>query len=178
MVNTEIRLIVFFAAKDGESSIQSAKTRPGADCGSDYEHLTVKFRLKLKKVGKITISFSSVQFSCSVMFNYLQPHRLQHTRLPCPSPTPGTCSNSSIESVMPSSHLILCFPLLLLPPIPPSIRVFSNESTLTMRWPKMYNLGFEDAEKPEIKLPTFTESWRKQPFFSCPQSFPYQSLFQ
>ena len=42
----------------------------------------------------------------------------------------------SIESVMPSSHLILCHPLLLLPPIPPSIRVFSNESTLRMRWPK------------------------------------------
>ena len=42
----------------------------------------------------------------------------------------------SIESVMPSSHLILCRPLLLLPPIPPSIRVFSNESTLRMRWPK------------------------------------------
>ena len=37
---------------------------------------------------------TSVQFSCSVMFNYLQPHRLQHARLPCPSPTPGTCSNS------------------------------------------------------------------------------------
>ena len=43
---------------------------------------------------------------------------------------------TSIESVMPSSHLILCRPLLLLPPIPPSIRVFSNESTLHMRWPK------------------------------------------
>ena len=43
---------------------------------------------------------------------------------------------TSIESVMPSSHLILCRPLLLLPPIPPSIRVFSNESTLGMRWPK------------------------------------------
>ena len=43
---------------------------------------------------------------------------------------------TSIESVMPSSHLILCRPLLLLPPIPPSIRVFSNESTLRMRWPK------------------------------------------
>ena len=44
----------------------------------------------------------------------------------------------SIESVMPSSHLILCRPLLLLPPIPPSIRVFSNESTLRMRWPKYW----------------------------------------
>ena len=49
---------------------------------------------------------------------------------------------TSIESVMPSSHLILCRPLLLLPPIPPSIRVFSNESTLHMRWPKYWGFSF------------------------------------
>ena len=49
---------------------------------------------------------------------------------------------TSIESVMPSSHLILCHPLLLLPPIPPSIRVFSNESTLLMRWPKYWSFSF------------------------------------
>ena len=48
---------------------------------------------------------------------------------------------TSIESVMPSSHLILCRPLLLLPPIPPSIRVFSNESTLHMRWPKYWSFS-------------------------------------
>src|SRR5574340_78903 len=49
---------------------------------------------------------------------------------------------TSIESVMPSSHLILCCPLLLLPPIPPSIRVFSNESTLVIRWPKYWRFSF------------------------------------
>ena len=48
----------------------------------------------------------------------------------------------SVKSVMPSSHLILCCPLLLLPPIPPSIRVFSNESTLRMRWPKYWSFSF------------------------------------
>ena len=48
----------------------------------------------------------------------------------------------SIESVIPSSHLILCHPLLLLPPMPPSIRVFSNESTVRMRWPKYWNFSF------------------------------------
>ena len=48
----------------------------------------------------------------------------------------------SIESVMPSSHLILCRPLLLLPPIPPSIRVFSNESVLQIRWPKYWSFSF------------------------------------
>ena len=57
MVNTEIRLIIFFAAKRWRSSIQSAKTRPGADCGTDHELLIAKFRLKLKKVGKTTRSF-------------------------------------------------------------------------------------------------------------------------
>ena len=56
MVNTNTRFIIFFAAKDGRS-IQSAKTRPGADCGSDHELLIGKFRLKLKKVGKTTRPF-------------------------------------------------------------------------------------------------------------------------
>ena len=56
MLNTEIRLIIFFAAKDRET-IQSAKTRPGADCGSDHEPLIAKFRLKLKKIGKTTRPF-------------------------------------------------------------------------------------------------------------------------
>ena len=56
----------------------------------------------------------------------------------------------SIESVMPSSHLILCRPLLLLPPIPPSIRVFSNESTLRMRWPKYWSFSFSIIPSKEI----------------------------
>ena len=57
MANTEVRLIIFFAANDGET-IQSAKTRPGADCCSDHELLTAKFRRKLKKVGKTTKLFT------------------------------------------------------------------------------------------------------------------------
>ena len=55
-----------------------------------------------------------------------------------------------LMSVMPSSHLILCFPLLLLPPIPPSIRVFSNESTLHMRWPKYWSFSFSIISSKEI----------------------------
>ena len=87
--------------------------------------------------------FSSVQLSRSVVSDSLRPHESQHARPPCPSPTPGVHSDStSIESVMPSCHLILCHPLLLLPPIPPSIRVFSNESTLRMRWPKYWSFSF------------------------------------
>ena len=70
------------------------------------------------------------------------PHRLQHARLPCP-PSPRVCSNSCpIESVMPSNHLILCHPLLFLPSIFPSIRVFSNESALRIRWPKYLSFSF------------------------------------
>ena len=57
MVNTKIRLIIFFAAKDGEALYKSAKTRSGADCGSDHELLIAKFRLKLKKVGITTMPF-------------------------------------------------------------------------------------------------------------------------
>ena len=57
MVNTKIRLIIFFAAKGGETLIQSAKTRPGADCSSDHELFIVKFKLKLRNVGKTTRPF-------------------------------------------------------------------------------------------------------------------------
>ena len=86
---------------------------------------------------------SSVQFSRSVVSNSLRPHESQQPRPPCPSPTPRVHSRlMSIESVRPSSHPILGRPLLLLPPIPPSIRVFSNESTLCMRWPKYWSFSF------------------------------------
>ena len=85
---------------------------------------------------------SSVQFSRSVVSDSLRPHELQHARPPCPSPTQSLLKIMSIESMMPSSHLILCRPLLLLLPIPPSSRVFSNESTLHMRWPKYWSFSF------------------------------------
>ena len=66
----------------------------------------------------------------------------------------------SIESVMPSSHLILCHPLLLLPPIPPSIRVFSNESTLCMRWSKYWSFSFSIIPSKEIPgLISFRMDW-------------------
>ena len=72
----------------------------------------------------------------------LLPHGLHHARPPCASPTPGAYSKlMSIELVMPSNHLILCRPLLQ-PSIFPSIRVFSNESALHMRWPKYWSFSF------------------------------------
>ena len=85
--------------------------------------------------------FSSVQFCRSVVSDSLQPHESQHARPPCPSPR-SSLKLMSLESVMASSHLILCRPLFLLPPIPPSIRVFSNESTLRLRWPKYWSFSF------------------------------------
>ena len=67
---------------------------------------------------------------------------------------------TSIESVMPSSHLILCCPLILLPPIPSSIRIFSNESTLHMRWPKYWSFSFSIIPSKEIpELFSFRMDW-------------------
>ena len=91
----------------------------------------------------------------------MRPHESQHTRPPCPSPTPGVHSDStSIESVMPSSHLIFCLSLLLLPPIPHRIRVFSNESTLHMRWPEYWSFSFSIIPTKEIPgLISFRMDW-------------------
>ena len=77
------------------------------------------------------------------MSNSLRTHGLQHARPPCPSRSPGVSSKiMSIESVMPSNHLILCHSLLLLPSVFPSIRVFSNESGVCIRWPKYWRFSF------------------------------------
>ena len=66
----------------------------------------------------------------------------------------------SIESVMPSSHLILCHPLILIPPIPPSIRVFSNKSTLRIRWPKYWSFSFSISPSNEHPgLISFRMDW-------------------
>ena len=93
------------------------------------------------------------------MSNSLQPHGLQQARLPCPSPTPGACSDSC-PSVMPSNHLILCHPLLLLPSIFPSIGVFSNESVLHIRWPKYWSFSFSISLSKEYSgLISFRIDW-------------------
>ena len=105
-------------------------------------------------------SFSSIHFSCSVVSDSLRPHEPQRARPPCPSPTPGVHKPMAIESVMPSNHLILCRPLLRLPPIFPSIRVFSNESTLRMRWPKYWSFSFSIYPSNEYSgLISFRMDW-------------------
>ena len=97
------------------------------------------WRTSLEKFKTIQYQY---QFSRSVVSDSLQPHEPQHTRSPCPSQLPESTKPMSIESVMPSNHLILCHPLLLLPPTPPSIRVFSNESALRIRWPQYWSFSF------------------------------------
>ena len=98
------------------------------------------------------LQFSSVQFSCSVVSDSLRALSITTSR--------SSLRLTSIESVRPSSHLILCHPLLLLPPIPPSIRVFSNESTLHMRWPKYWCFSFSIIPSKEIPgLISFRMDW-------------------
>ena len=89
---------------------------------------------------KFMVTKGDIQFSRSVVSNSLWPHGLQHARLPCLSLTPWRLLKlMSIKSVTPSKHLILYCPLFFLPSIFPSIRVFSNESALHIRWPKHWS---------------------------------------
>ena len=98
------------------------------------------------------------QFSYSVVSDSLRPHESQHARSPCPSGS--SLRLTSIESVMLSRHLILCRPLLNLPLIPPSIRVFSNESTLHKRWPKYWSFSFSISPSNEYSgLISFRMDW-------------------
>ena len=85
---------------------------------------------------------TSVQFSHSVLSDSLRHHEPQHTRPPCPSATPGVHSHSCPLSRWCHLTISSCHPLLLLPLIPPSIRVFSNESALHIRWPKYWSFSF------------------------------------
>ena len=98
-------------------------------------------------------------FSCSVMFNSLRPHGPQHTKLLCPPLSPGVCS-TSIESVMPSNHLILCCPLLFLLSMFPSITVPPSESALRIRRPKYWSCSFRFSPSSEHSgLISFRVDW-------------------
>ena len=104
--------------------------------------------------------FSSVHFSHSVMSDSLWPHRLQYARLPCPSPSPGTCSNLCLFSQWCHPTISSCRPFLLLPSIFPNIRVFSNESALHIRWPKDWSFSFNISPSNEYPgLISFRMDW-------------------
>ena len=112
-------------------------------------------KIKNKARGNI-VQFSSVAQSCSTLWDTMNcstPGLPVHHQLPPPKPM-------SIELVMPFNHLILCHPLLLLPPIPPRIRVFSNKSTLHMRWPKYWSFSFRVSPSNEHPgLISFRMDW-------------------
>ena len=100
--------------------------------------------------------WASVQFGCSVVSDSLRPHELQHARLH----SWGVLKLMSIKSVMPSHCLILCCPLLLPPSLFPSIRVFSSESVLCIRWPKYWSFSFSLSPSSEYsELISFRIDW-------------------
>ena len=104
-----------------------------------------------------SVQFSSVAQSCLTLL----PRRLQHARLPCPITNSWSLLKlMSIESVMPSTHLILCRPPLLLPSTFPNIRVFPSESVLRIRWPKYWNFSFSISPFSEYSgLISFRTGW-------------------
>ena len=104
-----------------------------------------------------SVRFSSVAQSCPTLCDPM--NRSMQASLSITN-SQGLLKLMSVESVMPSIHLILCCPLLLLPPIPPSIRVFSNESTLRMRWPKYWSFSFSLSPSNEYPgLISFRMDW-------------------
>ena len=123
---------------------------------SGHSKSAINILAYLLAVSSITI----VQYSRSVVSDPLLPHESQTPGLPVYHKLPEFTQTHAHESVMPSSHLILCRPLLLLPLIPPSNRVFSNESTLRMRWPKYWSFSFSISPSNEYPgLISFRMDW-------------------
>ena len=118
----------FFSLEGSGHCFRFPSNCPDLECGSWYLVIIPKSH--------------SVQFSCSVMSDSLRPHGLQHTRLPYPSPTPEACSNSCSLSHWCHPTISSCR-LLLLPSIFPSIKVFSSESDLRIRWAKVLELQLQ-----------------------------------
>ena len=106
-----------------------------------------------------SVQFSSVQLLSRVRL-FVTPWIAAHQASLSIINSRSSLKLMSIKSGMPSSHLILCYPLLLLPPIPPSIRIFSNESTLRTRWPKYWSFSFSIIPSREIPgLISFRMDW-------------------
>ena len=108
------------------------------------DHLIHSFALYVSPLveKKELKKLSSVQFSCSVVSNSLWPHGLQHERPPSITNSRNLLKLMSIELMMPSNLVILCCPLLFLPSIFPSIKFYSNESVLCIRWPRCWTFSF------------------------------------
>ena len=129
-----------------------------------YTHTEILFSHKNEEILPFVVTWMALKGFSSVQLL----SRVQLFATPwiaaCQASLSSTISRSSlkltsIKSVMPSSHLILCHPLLLLPPIPPSIRVFSNESTLLMRWPKYWSFSFSIIKNTQDWSPLEWTGW-------------------
>ena len=132
MHQPKVHCFVFlFIALTGTSSTELHKSDE-----SIYPYLVPDLRGEAFSLSSLNIMFSSVQFSHSVMSDSLQPHGQQYAN------SRSLLKLMSIALVMPSNHLILCHPLLLQPSIFPSIRVYSNESVLRIKWPKYRGFSF------------------------------------
>ena len=117
----------------------------------DLRRIPFNFRI-CENIFKIYFSFSSIQL-LSCVWLFATPWITAHQASVTITNTQSSFKLMSIKSVMPSKHFILCRPLLLLPPVPPSIRVFFNESTFCMRWPKYWSFSFSISpsnEHPEL----------------------------
>ena len=137
---------------------------------SKGEHRFVQTKLVVNTLQILWIMYYSMHLISSVQFSSVQSlSRVRLFEIPWIAAhqtslfiivSRSSLRLMSIKSVMPSSHLILGHPLLLLPPIPPSIKVFSNESTLCMRWPKYWSFGFSIISSKEIPgLISFRMDW-------------------
>ena len=108
----------------------------------------------------VTVVKGSIQFSCSIMSDSVTPWTAARQASLSITNSQSLLKLMSIESVMPSNHLILCHPLLLPPSIFPSIRVFSSESVLCIRWPKYWNFSFNISPSNEYSgLISFRIDW-------------------
>ena len=132
------------------------------DTNSQLEFDSMKCEIRMLTrvpLFSIHVAFSSVQ-SLSRVWLFATPWITAHQASLSIINSRSSLRLMSIESVMPSSHLILCRPLFLLPPIPPSIRVSSNKSTLRMRWPKYWSFSFSIIPSKEIPgLSSFRMDW-------------------
>ena len=124
---------------------------------SSRSYVIKEWQSKTMRYIHFSVQFSSVAQLCPTLCD---PMNRSTPGLPVHHQLRSSLRLTSIESMMPSSHLILCRPLILLPPIPPSIKVFSNESTLIMRWPKYWSFSFSIIPSKEHQgLISFRMDW-------------------
>jgi len=148
-----------------------SKITADGDCSHEMERCLFLTRKAITKLDSILKSrditlfrevslVNSVQFSCWVVSDSLRPHGLQHFRPPCPSPTPEFTQTHvyQVSDAIQPSHPLLS--LLLLPSVFPSIRIFSNESALCIRWPKHWSFSFSISSSNEYSgLLSFRMDW-------------------